>query len=357
MHTQPRLGRFLLAATAASLLAGFTPDTFAQGAGQTDPAAGQNATAAPAYELEITNGHLAGSAKPKANAPAKPATLGNAIDLLRELHPEANFVLAAGLDRSVIADLKLRAASVEDQLEALRIASGSQFGWRAGNSGAVNPGAIDPTTGVPVSSGGKPNPTLYVLSPSPTAKPVLQVEAFNISGYVDSLQAKATSAKQIQEQLDQIQAMVDRTINQYNDLTWKLDGARPKSLQPPLLQFHRGANLEIIIGEPDAVAVAAKVIGALPGAQRSVASEDPSLRLGDPFQGFPGGGGGIGAGSGGMGMGSGSGRGGGGGGLGAGSMGAGGMSGNGAGGALGGRGAGIGSGGAGGGGVSQPNRP
>ena len=302
IQSRPYLGHFLRAATAASLLAGFAPGTFAQSSGlKAPPAAAPNSSPVSEYELEITDGLLL------RDGARKKATLKAVVDLLRELHPEANFVVASGLETTGIADLKLRGSTVDDQLEAIRMASGSQFVWRGGNSGA-----IDPNTGLPVSSGGKANPSLYVLDIAAAARPALQVEAFNISGYIDSLftnETPETRAKLIDDQLKQIEVMVHETLDEYRALNRDIAGSQSKLLRPPAIRFHRGANLAIIMGDPESVAVAAKVIGALPGAQRSVASDDPGGRPGDPFRGEAGlsgsGGGGGGGGFGGRGFGSG----------------------------------------------------
>ncbi len=299
IQSRPHLGHFIRAATAASLLAGFATHTFAQAAGSgLKPAAGQSPTAgsgigspAPAYELEITAGLLL------RDGVRQPATLKAVVDLLRELHPEANFVVASGLETTVVADLKLRGSTLDDQLEAIRIASGYQFVWRSGNAGA-----IDPATGLPASSGSRANPGLYVLDKSAAARPALQVEAFNIGLYIDSLFANEnkeslTMEKRttlIDHQLKEIEAMVIQTLDEYHALNRELTGSPSKVLPSPVIRFHRGANLAVIMGDPESVAVAAKVIGALPGAQRSVAGDDPGGISGDPFRGEAGGGGGLG---------------------------------------------------------------
>jgi hypothetical protein len=54
----------------------------------------------------------------------------------------------------------------------------------------------------------------------------------------------------------------------------------------PSIRYHRGGNLAVVIGEPEAVSVAAKVIGALPGVRRSASSnmndnDDASRRSDD----------------------------------------------------------------------------
>jgi hypothetical protein len=81
----------------------------------------------------------------------------------------------------------------------------------------------------------------------------------------------------------QIEEMVFQTVKDYEGLR-QIGNRKARSLRIPSIRFHPGANLVIVIGEPDAVAVAAKVIGALPGAKRSVAtdapgSDDPSRKV------------------------------------------------------------------------------
>ena len=262
MRTQSRL-RFIRVIAVASLLACAGSDALAQGAVKETPVAGQNAEPSPPYDLEIKDGTLT---SPWAERPRSvPATLENVVDLLRKIYPEENFVLSSGLGSTVIADLKMRNSSVEDKLEAIRIAGGSQFVWHP-----VHPFAIDPQTGLPARK------NLYVLDALPaTAKPGLQVEAFNISTYLtsfNSLSGKGTEEER-QKRMAQIEQMVRETVEEYSEISRRAaNKSNAKSLQVPSIRFHPGANLAVIIGEPETVAVAAKVIGALPGAQRSTAS-------------------------------------------------------------------------------------
>jgi hypothetical protein len=172
---------------------------------------------------------------------------------------------------------------VAEKLEALRIASGSEFFWR--NAQAT---LLDPTTGLPATPGHKPGPALYVLDflPAP-GKPGLQVEAFHLGehftyvyGSVALNQDKDARQRLIAEQMEQIEQMALETVRAYEVLSKTVNNSKAKSLHTPSIRFHAGANLAIIIGEPEAVAIVAKVIGALPGAKRSVASDGPGY--GDP---------------------------------------------------------------------------
>src|SRR5688572_1218955 len=94
MKTQPRLRRFIPFLAAASLLACVGTNALAQETRKETPAA----TAPSAYDLEIKDGLLVWTgAKRKDNANQVPANLQNVVDLLRELHPEANFAVSPGV--------------------------------------------------------------------------------------------------------------------------------------------------------------------------------------------------------------------------------------------------------------------
>jgi hypothetical protein len=264
MRTQPRHRQFIAFLAVASLLACVAAPVFAQDTRRETPNI-------PSYDLEIKDSILIwNGAKRKDNANQVPANLQNVVDLLRELHPDANFAVSPEVRENMVADLKMRTSSVEEKLEAIRIASGSDFMWRNAQVGAV-----DPATGLPAKSGN--TPALYVLEAIPTPpKPGLQLEAFNISGYLDTLYGKAPDdiAKRKAEQIDQLERMVLETVKVYEAMSQAVN-SKAKSLQTPSIRFHSGANLVIIIGEAEAVAVAAKVVGALPGVQRSVAPDAP----------------------------------------------------------------------------------
>ena len=136
------------------------------------------------YDLEIQDGQLVSSG----NERGLEATLGNVVDALRDRYTKANLVVAPGLAKMKIADLKLRAGNLAEELEALRVASGLKFEWVGAGSAGPNiaPGAgaqaVDPTTGqliaIPTT---ETNAGLFVLrEPTPTPETSRTVEAFNI---------------------------------------------------------------------------------------------------------------------------------------------------------------------------------
>jgi hypothetical protein len=194
-------------------------------------------------------------------------TLGHVVDALRAKYSDANFVLAPGLMNLKIADLKLRGGRIQEELEAIRVASGSKFDWTGpGAPGVGNP--VDPSTGLPLSM--PPNGGLFILrEAAPTEANERLVEAFNLSSYLERLSAnqdKASATKEAKDKtisasLDEIERIILETIA-------TLKEGRSSTMDQPSFQFHRGANLLIVIGSREAVDVARKVILALPGQAR-----------------------------------------------------------------------------------------
>jgi len=202
-----------------------------------------------AYDLEIANGELVTGGK------KQPATMGRIVNVLRELYPDSNIALAPELAQMQVGDLKLRSAQLPETLEALRVASGDGFVWQRG----LTPQAIDPRTGLPVSSD-PGSSSLYILTPNDdpavTARK-RQVEVFNLTGYLE--RSRKDPDKEISETLEQIQTIVRDTL-----LEVKGGTIGPGD---PSFRFHRGANLLIVIGSPYTLEVARRVVNALPGVQ------------------------------------------------------------------------------------------
>jgi hypothetical protein len=209
------------------------------------------------YEIEIVDGVLQfAKLKHRINirekwGPGDPsgvdATLRNLVEVLRELHPDANLVLSPGTEKIRIDNLKLRASSLENELSALRVASGSKFQWT-------------PT-------GGTENERpLYVLG-SGASLPGAQrkAEVFNLSPYLQ--QFGEQDKDEVAKGIAQIEKLIFETLN----------AVSPDQVDnSPSFQFHPGANLLVVIGAPDALEVARKVVVALQGqADDSVGRRGP----------------------------------------------------------------------------------
>ena len=220
-------------------------------------APGPASATASEYTLEIVNGKLS-LAQPKAQGTlnkrpatgegASVATLINIVDLLRDLHAEANIAMSPELANVKIADLKLRATSLDDELEALRVASGDKFIW-------MKPGimaTVDPATGLPSTPTPAPSQTtLYSLMPNESKAAVAKhtVEVFNLGPY---LQRKGTARDSSIKEIEQI---ILATLRQVKGDDFGDDA--------PTYQFHSGANLLIVIGRPEVLELARKVVSAL----------------------------------------------------------------------------------------------
>ena len=201
-------------------------------AASSPPRTRSTASASPGYVLEISNGQFESRGK------GAPAHLGNLVDALRDLYPDSNIVLAPGVRDIQVDDLKLRATSLNAALEALRVASGYRFEWKA-TLGDGQP-AIDPTTGLPVHS----NAALYVLSPA-QQEPQRAVTVFNLAGYFEQLgmQAKQPDEHAL-KQVGLVQQIILDTFSRAYE-------GEPNPPGGPHFVFHQGANLLVVIGSPD----------------------------------------------------------------------------------------------------------
>jgi hypothetical protein len=191
------------------------------------------------YDIEITNGKLLlDNLRDKIDLRAKwgasssvDATLLNVVEVLRDLHTNANITIAPGLEKLRVGDLKLRSSRLDNELQAIQLASGLKFDCvLARNSDATNP--------------------FFLLSAQP-AEQTRKADVFNLSPYFQQL--GEPDSKEIDENVQRISDLILKT---YAEL-------RPDTTERPSFQFHPGANLLVVIGQPDALEVAQKCINAL----------------------------------------------------------------------------------------------
>jgi hypothetical protein len=161
--------------------------------------------------------------------------------------------MAPGIEKIRIANLKLRSTQLENELEALRVASGNKFIWSRGISAETSVNSF----GRAVAGGGMSTEAkvssetpLFILGPNtqPTESD-RNVEVFNLNHYLQH-------SEDPDKALDQIHRIVDNTLREM-----KLDDSE----QPANFQFHRGASLLIVTGTPETLQVTRKVINALQG--------------------------------------------------------------------------------------------
>jgi hypothetical protein len=199
------------------------------------------------YDLVIINGKLL---RPGSKVEA---TLGNVVDALGDRYKDANIVLSQGLAKVKIADLKLRAGRLADELEGLRVASGDRFVVRGPDAPT---GPIDPTTGLPAPANSGAG--LFVLQEVPTTDRM--VEAFNLGPYLDWLRAQrkdgALNENQLRLSIQEVENIITGTLSEFKE------GANGDK---PLFEYHSGASLLVVIGSHEAVEIARKIVNALPG--------------------------------------------------------------------------------------------
>jgi hypothetical protein len=209
------------------------------------------------YDLEIVNVQLI---RPGHEVDA---TLPNVVDALRDQYTAANIILAPGLAKLKVGDLKLRAGRLEEQLEAVRVASGDKFEVQGPNG--PNPAQldvlVDPNTGLPLAGTQNLNAGLYVLreaKPTPETRRV--VEAFNIGPYLEwSSHQQGTNRPSEDQTLQGVQGMISETLDAFG-----MESAVNQPA-PPAFQYHRGATMLVIIGDTESVEIARKIVNALPG--------------------------------------------------------------------------------------------
>jgi len=237
--------RFLSLPLATALV--LLPGRVMGGEKNLEPPAATTASNPAGYELQIVDGQLI---RPGGKVEA---TLPNVVDALRDQHTEANISLAPGLAQVKVGDLKLRAARLEEELEAVRVASGDKF--EVQSPGPQAP--IDPNTGLPT----KPNSGLFVLRQSrPTPQTQRIVEAFNIGPYLEWLGHRPNPAARPAPEDEALEEIIKVLHDTISDLQQDAE-----AIDQPKMQYHRGSTLLVVIGTVDSVEVARKIISALPG--------------------------------------------------------------------------------------------
>jgi hypothetical protein len=213
------------------------------------------------YDLEIEEGQLV---RPGGRVEA---TLPNVVNALRDEYTDANIVLAPGLAKLKVSDLKLRAGSLAEELEAVRVACFDKFEIQAvgGPTARVDPTTglpLDRTTGFPITGGKRENPGLFVLrEPKPTPETKRVFEAFNIGPYIEWLRHQPndlgkSNVDPTDEGLNEIAHIISDTVRDVKD-------GLPEN--QPTWQYHKGATLLVVIGTRDSVDIAGKIVNALPG--------------------------------------------------------------------------------------------
>jgi hypothetical protein len=165
------------------------------------------------------------------------ATLEVSVKALQDIYPQVTIAMDPKLAKVPLADLKVRADDPQADLEALRAACGSQFdldGSRRGLSLFT------------LTANG------YFERAQAAAAGTREIQIFSLAGYLEQ-RPKDTK---LEHMVDELQDVINQTIGD-------LDGTIPQ----PRFRFHVDAKLLVVIGTPQAIDVAGKVINALPGQQ------------------------------------------------------------------------------------------
>jgi hypothetical protein len=186
------------------------------------------------FDLDIVNGVF--EKKPGQRVVA---TVENLASWLREKLPGKNLVLSPTAGEISIANLHLRAASLEDFLQALTIAADGRLQWRPlGNSGQS------------YALMGSLHPSAYEST----------VEVFNLSTYLSWAVPAGPDEKEhvmrIEAALADVEKIIKETIKLLNATTGREE-------LPYVVKFHPGANLLVVVGSPNQLAVVRKVVMAL----------------------------------------------------------------------------------------------
>ena len=205
------------------------------------------------------------------------ATLENLIVRLRDEFSEANFFVSPKIASRSVSDFTMRYQNVEEALRAICIATDSEVSWRDEN----NPLKVDPATGLPaglmaMADGKLPKPmyVLFELTPVASkekAENKVQVEALYLGDYFKSLPIISSDDARHERDfnaLRQIEDLIKVTSDRAQSISEKLN---PHSKNPAFgasTQFHGGTQMLVVIGDADSVAIATKIIKALPGVKK-----------------------------------------------------------------------------------------
>jgi len=200
------------------------------------------------YEINISNGvldltklsKLAVFPHSDTNASGMTATLSNVVEVLRQLHPDSTILVPPDLQGIKLNDLKLRGSDLESELAALSVVSGGKF------QPALTARGTAP---------------MFTLMPAPKQSEQVSVEVFNLGRYFQQLGLLALGeSSEAAPQVERIGELILETLTSLS----KAQG-NAESVRRPDFRFHRGANLLIVTGTPQALEVARKIVSALEG--------------------------------------------------------------------------------------------
>lgn len=181
-----------------------------------------------------------------------PATLGNAIKALQDIFPTITIASDPRLASLPVADLLVRSSDPAANLEALSVACGYKFSVQRPTPNLANPNA---------------NSDLFELAPTSSFlrehgdEGSRDLQVFSIAGYLRQL-----ADEQGKKNDSNVQAQLD-AVDRLQDIIRDTVSAMDDKMKPPQVKFYAQAKLLVVIGSPEALDIAGKVVAALPGQQ------------------------------------------------------------------------------------------
>lgn len=215
------------------------------------------------YSIEIENGQLLmaplkgridiNAIWGKGEIHSMPATIENLAKFLRAADTNLNLVLSPRSAEVTVQNLKLRSIDIGGFIRAIGYATDGQV------------------TGRPFGPAGEAGRDWTIVA-GREQRTERSVEVFNISGFMDYLRSssekdKSAKDESARKQLEEVMEVIIETIR-------AMKGDSFSQEDSPDFRFHQGTDLLVIIGKPDSIEVARKVISALPGQPRLKLRED-----------------------------------------------------------------------------------
>jgi len=232
---------------------------------------------APLFNIQIENGRLsleplkdkptqnpwsATLARANSSAPGTidtsiPATIDNLSKYMRVIDTNLNIVLSPDVGNIVVQNLKLNTRNVGAVHEAIAVASGGAILNNGGGGGFGRPNGM--------------GANLTFVSGRSNTRP--SVEVFNLTGYIQTLGKVDDTI--VREKIDGLLKLTQSTL---------VDDMKMSPGDQPNFKFHPGTKLLIVVGKPEAIDLARKIINALPGQQPNAKADLPLDSAAPPDQ-------------------------------------------------------------------------
>ncbi|MCB9913445.1 MAG: hypothetical protein H6827_10645 [Planctomycetes bacterium] len=175
-------------------------------------------------DLDIRQGLLDGRGN-------HPATIARVVDVLQAQVPDANFVLSPGVSGVVVSNLTLRSADLEGALTALEFATGRKV--------LARQVAQD---------------NIYAVTTGQAGQSEKGVEVFNLTPILRAMGPEDQQG--VRECIKEICTVIVQTISDF-------DRETGREWDTPQPNFNESTRLLVIIGHPEQLEIAGKIIKAL----------------------------------------------------------------------------------------------